>query len=403
MVEDIRRPVEICDKVYWVGAVDWEVREFHGHHYHTPHGTSYNAYFVRGEKTALVDTVHAPFSEELLARLESLVSLDKLDYMVVNHVEPDHAGSLAKIMARAPQVTIVCSPNGEKAIRAHFDVDGWNFQTVKTGDTVDLGGRTLSFMHATMLHWPDSMFTYVPELSLLMPNDAFGQHLASSDHYDDTVDHAILMDEASKYYANILTPYDLLVEKKIKEVVAAGLEIKMIAPSHGVIWRKNPGEIVAAYQHWATSPGEKRVIVAFETMWESTQQMAHAVIEGIEEAGVPAKLCSIPMCDRTELMRDIVESRGLALGCSTINKRVLPGMAAVLEELKGLHPEGKIGFAFGSHGWGGGAIGIMEETLTDIKAEKLVEGIGVIYRPTPEVLAACKAAGKQLAEKVKAG
>jgi len=401
MADTILKPVEINKGVFWVGAVDWAVRQFHGHHYHTTHGTTYNSYLVKGGKTALVDTVHIPFAAEMFARLSDLIDLSKLDYMVVNHVEPDHSGALAQVMTRAPQATIVCTKNGEKAIREHYAAEGWKFQQVKTGDAIELGTHTLNFLEARMLHWPDSMFTYVPELSLLMPNDAFGQHLASSGRFDDEVDHAVLMDEASKYYAVILTPFDALVEKKIQEVVAAKLDIKMIAPSHGIIWRKNPMEIVQAYLRWATSPGENRVIVAYETMWGSTEQMARAVMEGVAEAGVEAKLYLIPTADRTELIRDIVESRGLVLGCSTINRRVLPGMAAILEELRGLQPDGKIGFAFGSHGWGGGAVKIIEAALDDIKTTRTQDGIEVTYRPTPETLAACKEAGRKLAEALK--
>lgn len=403
MTDETYKPVEIAGNVYWVGAVDWDVRVFHGHHYHTTHGTSYNAYLVKGEKTALVDTVHAPFAAEMIERLQHVVQFDTIDYVVVNHVETDHAGALPQIMALAPQAMIVCTRNGEKAIRAHHDTQNWRFQQVKTGDSLDLGGKTVSFVEATMLHWPDSMMTYIPELALLLSNDAFGQHLASSGRFDDEVDHAILIDEASKYYANILTPYDVLVEKKLKEVQNAGIELRTIAPSHGVIWRKAPAEIINAYMKWATSPGERRVVVAYETMWGSTEQMARAVMEGVIEAGVEAKLILVPTSDRTELVRDIVESHGLALGCSTINMRVLPAMASVLEELRGLRPGGKLGFAFGSHGWGGGATKILEETLDDIKATRTHDAIKATYRPSAEDLAACKAAGRELAEAVKAG
>jgi len=403
MAESVLQPLEIADGVFWVGAVDWDVREFHGHHYHTVRGTTYNAYLLKGDKTALVDSVHAPFAEELFERLRPLISLDELDYVVVNHAEMDHSGCLPQVMARAPQATVVCTRNGERAIRRHYAADGWRFQQVRTGDAVDLGGRTLSFVEAPMLHWPDSMFTYVPELALLMPNDAFGQHLATSGRFDDEVDRAVLMDEASKYYANILTPFDALVEEKIKEVQQAGIEIRMIAPSHGVVWRSAPQDILQAYLRWATSPGQERVIVAYETMWGSTQQMARAVIEGVLETGIEARLYLLPTSDRTQVLRDIVESRGLALGCSTINKRVLPAMAAVLEELRGLQPEGKFGFAFGSHGWGGGAAKIIEDVLEGIKAARVVERIEVTYRPTPADLEACKAAGRRLAEAVTAG
>jgi len=402
MPEAVYRPVEIKEGVHWVGAVDWDVREFHGHHYHTTRGTSYNCYLVQGgERTALVDTVMAPFTAEMLERISALLPLERLDYMVVNHVEIDHSGAVPAVMERAPQATVICTPAGEKALRQHYRTEGWNIRTVGAGDSVDLGGRTLAFVPAPMLHWPDSMFTYCPELRLLMPNDAFGQHYAASERFDDQVDHCVLMDEASKYYANILTPFDRQVERKLAEVQQAGIAIEMIAPSHGIIWRANPGEIVQAYAKWCTSPGEPRVIVAYDSMWGSTERMARAVMEGVEEAGVEARMYLVPVSDRTALVRDIVESRGLALGCATINRRCLPAMAEILEELRGLRPEGKIGFAFGSHGWGGGAIKVVEDTMQEIAVTRTREGIKATYRPTPDDLAACRAAGRELAEAVR--
>lgn len=389
------KSIPVADGVYWVGAVDWAVRHFHGFHYHTARGTTYNAYVVTADKTALVDTVHAPFTAEFLERLGSVVPPERLDYVVVNHIELDHAGALPAILERAPQATVVCTRAGEKGLRDHFGAN-WNFRTVRTGDEIDLGGRKLRFIEAPMLHWPDSMFTYVPDSEVLLSNDAFGQHLATGGRFDDETPLDVIMDEASKYYAGILTPYNAQVVRKLEELPALGVAPRIIAPSHGVIWRTHVSDIVAAYSRWATSPGEARVVIVFDTMYGATAGMARDIAEGVLSAGVGVRLFEVASSDHTEIIRDIVEARGLAVGCPTLNKRMLPSTAELLEGLLGLRPAGKIGLAFGAHGWGGGAVAAIEEVLT-AAGVSLQESLKVRYRPTAEDRAACVEAGRRLA------
>ncbi len=393
--------VQVKDGVYWVGAVDWNCRHFHGVTYTTHRGTTYNAYLVVGEKRALVDTVYTPFTEALVSHLHELGDLNTIDYVVVNHVEIDHSGALPKIMELCPKARIYCSRRAVGPIKKHFGERGWDITPVKTNDTLELGGKTIHFIEAPMLHWPDSMFSYIPEDKLLLPNDAFGQHLASSQRFDDQVDNAILMDEAAKYYANILLPFSSLVDRKLKELAKEGLEIDTIAPSHGVIWRRDPGQIVTAYQQWATglgTPGRvsPEIVVVFDTMWGSTEKMAEVITEELSTQGYRVSLYNAGKSDYSDMMREILEARAVIVGSSTINNGILPSLSPLMEELVGLKPRGKIGAAFGSHGWRGGAVKHIAAMLADSGIELVGDGLEVEWVPDMEDLEA----GRRLALEV---
>ena len=391
--------VPVADGIDWVGAVDYDVRLFHGYHFSTPRGTTYNAYVVRGAKTALVDGVHRPFAEEFVERVRAVVPWEQLDYIVVNHLEPDHSGTLPVAIERAPQARVLCSGKCADGLRRYYGIE--NVRTVGTGDALDLGGLTLQFLEARLLHWPDSMFTYVPERKVLLPNDAFGQHFASSGRFDDEVDLAAVMDEASKYYANILNPVGSLVTKKLAEVQQLGLDIEIIAPSHGIIWRTHPAEIVQAYARWAQGVAEPRVIVAYDTMWGSTERMARTLVEGVASEGGEARLYRLPVCDRTAVLRDAIESAALLVGTATINRRMLPTIAPFLDDLAGLRPKKTIGFAFGSHGWNGGGVPQVEAALKEAGVEVVREGLTAVYRPDEKDLVACAEAGREVARRVR--
>lgn len=394
--------VQIKDGIHWVGAVDWNSRYFHGVTYSTHRGTTYNAYLVVGEKhKALVDTVYTPFSEVLVSHLKELVDLKDIDYVVVNHVEIDHSGALPQIMELCPQAKIYCSQRALEPIRKHFGDQGWEMNPVKTGDTLDLGGKTIRFIEAPMLHWPDSMFSYIPEDKLLLPNDAFGQHLASSHRFDDEVDNAILMDEAAKYYANILLPFSSLVERKLKEIGELGIEIDTIAPSHGVIWRRDPGQIITAYQRWATgleTPDRvsPEIVVVFDTMWGSTEKMAEAIVEQLSRQGFRVNLYNIGKSDYSDIVREILEAKAVIIGSSTINNGILPSLSPLMEELVGLKPKGKIGAAFGSHGWRGGAVKQIATMLTDAGIKLIGDGLAVQWVPDGDDLDACRSLAREV-------
>jgi len=372
--------VKVAENVYWVGAVDWNVRNFHGFTYSTHRGTTYNAYLIVDDKIALVDSVYGPFAGEMIERIGEIVEPEKIDYVIANHVETDHSGAIAEVLKHAPKAKVVGTARCKKGLLKHYFGD-WDFQVVKTGDEINLGRRSLRFIEAPMLHWPDSMFTYIEKDALLLPNDAFGQHLATSKRFDDEVDQNIIMEEATKYYANILWPLSSLVIKKIEEIQKQNLKINMIAPSHGIIWRSNPMKIVEAYLRWAKGDAKKKVLVVYDSMWGSTEKMAKAIIEGIRSEDVEAMLFRLPVSDRGDVIKELLEARGLLMGSSTINNSILPTVAPFLEDLRGLKPRGKIAAAFGSYGWGGGALKTIEEMLKQARMEIASPGLAVNWVP----------------------
>ena len=387
----------LCENIDWVGHVDWTVRDFHG--YDTQRGATYNAYLVRDEKTALIDTVKAPFADQLLQHISALTDLSNIDCVVCNHAEPDHAGGLSHIMAALPNATLVCDKKCEAVLSKHHNMSGWNIKIVATGDTLSLGKRTLQFIETPMVHWPESMFTYVPEARLLFSMDAFGQHYASSQRFDDEVPLCTVMEEAKTYYANIVMPFGRQVAKVLEK--AAKLDVEMIAPSHGVIWRSHVARIVEAYGNWAHCRPKPKVLVIYDTMWDSTGQMARAIHEAASEAGVATELINIRTSNLTKIATEVLDAACVALGSSTLNQGVLPMAGAVLTYLKGLMPANKAGLAFGSYGWSKGGPEAVDEDMKAMKWEVLREPIKAQYRPTPEVLDECRTAGRMLAEKAK--
>ncbi|MBM4400393.1 MAG: FprA family A-type flavoprotein, partial [Crenarchaeota archaeon] len=345
--------VQLAEGINWVGVVDWNIRDFHG--YMTRRGTTYNAYLIQDEKTALVDTVKHTFSNELLRNICEITDPEKIDYIIVNHVEMDHSSSLPVIAKQAKNAAIIASQRGKDAIIEHYGPD-FNIQTVKTGDELKLGKRTLRFVEASMLHWPDSIFTYVVEDKILMPNDAFGQHLATSERFDDKVDAHVLMEEAKTYYANILMPLAPLITRKIQEVVQMGIPIAMIAPSHGIIWRSNPSKIIQAYLDWSAGVSKNKVVIVYDTMWGSTDKMARAIAEGAASQAVDVKLLKLRAADLTEAMTEILDAKAVVVGSPTLNNGMFPTLGSFLTYATGLKPKGKLWGFFGSYGWGGGAV-----------------------------------------------
>ena len=387
--------VQLVEGIDWVGCVDWHVRDFHS--YRTDRGVTYNAYLVRDEKTALVDTVKAPFADRLLENVSALTDLSRIDYMVSNHAEPDHAGSLGRMLEALPNAKVVCDQKAVAALGRHFDTSGWSFHVVSTGDTLSLGSRTLRFVETPMVHWPESMFTYVPEEKLLFSMDAFGQHYATSSRFDDEVPLCTVLEEAKTYYANIVMPFGKQVATTMEK--AAMLEIEMIAPAHGVIWRTHARKILEAYKNWSVCRPKAKVLVVYDTMWGSTAQMAQAIHDGASLPGVDAVLIEIRRSNLTRLATEVLDAATVAFGSSTLNRGMMPMAAAVLKYWKGLRPVGKAGFAFGSYGWGKGGSEDVHAALEALKWEILREPLKVQNRPTPEVLDECRQAGKVVAEK----
>ena len=390
----MEKPVQLKDGVYWVGAIDWNVREFHG--YTTSRGSTYNAYLVQGEKTALVDTVKAGFFPEMLSRIESIMNPAEIDYLIVNHAEMDHSGAIPHFMERVPNVQLIATDNCIKALQRHYRQD-LPIRKVKTGDELSLGNKTLQFLEAYMLHWPDSMFTYLKEDCILMPNDGFGQHYAGYQRFDDENPLETVMEEAAKYFGNILMPLAPLLPPLLKKVKKMGLSIEMIAPSHGVIWRSYPDKIIQAYTDWSTGVADERVLIIYDTMWQSTETMAKSISQGLSAAGVEHKLIHVRKNHRSDIMKEILSAKILVIGSPTINEGIFPTVGELLIYLKGLRPLKKKGMAFGSYGWGGEAIPAINDAMKGMGFEIIDPGLSVMYVPGEEDLANCVALGKKIA------
>ena len=389
--------VTLAEDIYWVGVVDWNLRDFHN--YTTNMGTTYNAYLILDQKTALVDTVKRNFGKELLQNITNLTNPEQIDYIVINHVEMDHSSALPMIAEKAKNATIIATEKGKEAIICHYG-DNLNIQTVKTGDELKLGDRTLKFVEAPMLHWPDSMFTYIVPDKILMPNDAFGQHLASSQRFDDEVDEHVLMEQATKYYANILMPLGPLITRKIQEVIQLGIAPTVIAPSHGIIWRSNPSRIVNAYLQWSEGKSKKKITIVYDTMWGSTDLMAHAIAEGAVSEGADVKLLKLRATDLSEVVTQILDAKAVIVGSPTLNNQMFPTLSSFLTYITGLKPKGKVWCFFGSYGWGSGAVRGMTEMARKAGFEVHEPGIEVKYVPSDDDLQRCSDLGKQIASEI---
>jgi anaerobic nitric oxide reductase flavorubredoxin len=389
---------KLTDTVTWVGKVDWTLTKFHGEEYSTHKGTSYNSYLVRDKKTALIDTVQQPFNREFVRNLKQETDLHKIGYIIANHAEADHSGAMLELMYEIPNTPIYCTANGIKCLKGHYHQD-WNYVPVKTGDTLDLGKNKLVFIEAPMLHWPDSMFTYLTGEGILFSNDAFGQHYATESLYNDLVDQAELYREAVKYYANILTPFSPLVTRKIIEVLGLNLPVNMICPSHGVIWRDRPAQIVEQYVKWADDYQENQITLVFDSMWESTRKIAEAIALGIQIADrtVTVKIYNAATEDKNDILTEVFKSKAILVGSSTINCGSLSSIVRLIEMMKGLKFKNKKAAAFGSYGWSGEAVKQMSDLLVEAGFALVNNGIRSLWVPDEKAIQECIRFGEQFA------
>lgn len=383
--------------ITWVGITDWELRHFHGDEYSTHRGSSYNSYLIQDEKTVLIDTVWNEYAEEFVENLKEEIDLHTIDFIVANHGEVDHSGALPLLMKEIPDTPIYCTQNGIQSLQGQYHKD-WNFIPVKTGDKVSIGKKELVFIEARLLHWPDSMFTYLTEDAILFSNDAFGQHLATGEFFNDLVDPCLLEQEAIKYYANILTPFSKLVTGKIKEILNLNLPLNMICTSHGVIWRDNPTQIVEKYLSWAEGYQENQITILYDTMWDNTKKMAIAIQEGIKSAddSIVVKEYNISHSDKNDMITEVFKSKAILMGSSTINNGILSSVAGLIEEIKGLKFLNKKAAAFGSYGWGGQSVQIITKGLKDCGFEVLNDGLRIQWTPDEDQIQKCKDFGKEI-------
>ena len=394
--------VKVKNNVDWVGKIDWELKKFHGNEYSTHRGSSYNSYLIREGKTVLIDTVWKPFAKEYVENLKKEIDLNKIDLIIINHSEVDHSGSLPELMRLIPNVPIYCTENAVKSLKGHYH-ENWNFKTVKTGDKIDIGnGKELVFVEMKMLHWPDSMAVYMTGDNILFSNDAFGQHIASEHLFNDLVVQSELYEEATKYYANILTPFSPLVTKKINEVISFNLPVKFICPSHGIIWRDNPLQIAQKYLEWAADYSENQISIIYDTMWDGTRMLAEHIAKGIKQADdkVTLKLLNISRRDINDVVTEVFKSKAILLGSPTINKGILNAMSALIDMVTGLKFKSKKAAAFGCYGWSGESVKILNDHLSKAGFEVIGEGFKTLWQPGDEALAEALEFGKAFAGKI---
>jgi anaerobic nitric oxide reductase flavorubredoxin len=381
MIDEMKKQVK--NNVYWVGKNDWELRSFHGYEYSTHRGSSYNSYLIKEKKTVLIDTVYKPFSNEFVENLANEVALSSIDYIVMNHAEPDHSGALIDLLRIIPETPVYCTENGIKSIKGQYHKE-LNFKPVKTGDKLPVGnGKDLIFIQAPMLHWPDTMFCYLTGENILFSNDAFGQHFCSEMLFNDLVDPYELYAEAIKYYANILTPFSKLVTKKIDEILKLNLPVDLICPSHGIIWRDDPSQIITKYTEWASSYTENQVTVIYDTMYNGTRSIAENIVKGINDAdkSITVKLYNASKNDKNDMLTDIFRSKAILVGSPTVNNGILSSIAGLLEMAKGLKFMNKKAAAFGCYGWHDVSTKVIEDTLKEAGFEILLEPLRFIWAP----------------------
>ncbi|HDQ00558.1 MAG TPA: FprA family A-type flavoprotein [bacterium] len=381
------KAVKISDDIYWVGAIDWDLRNFHG--YLTQRGSSYNAYLILDENITLIDNVKSHLYNEMMDRITEIVDPSLIRYHISNHVEMDHSGCLPQLMELTPKATVVTSPNGEKGLRAHYRKD-WDFKVVQSGETINLGKHALQFFLTRMVHWPDNMVSYCPQKNILFSNDAFGQHLATSERFDDEYLFNVQMEEAKKYYANIVLPYSMQVKQALDAV--SPLNIKLIAPSHGLMWRSFIPEITEEYQKWSSNATERKALIIYDTMWKSTEKIAHEIGKVFQQKGYLYRLLNLQTNHISDIMTELITASHICVGSPTLNNNMLPSVAAFLTYLKGLAPRDRVALAFGSYGWGGQGVDLVEKSLQESKFE-LLDKIKVQYIPDEQTL-------KQISEKL---
>ena len=389
--------ISVKEGIYWVGAVDWSIRNFHG--YITHRGSSYNSYLVVDEKVALIDFVKAPFAEEQVAHISEVIDPKKVDYIVANHAEPDHSGSIRRVIEACPNAEVIATERCINTLRKYYG-DDLKITPIEKKPTLKLGKRSLSFVPVPMAHWPDSMVSYMPEEKLLFSNDAFGQHLASSGRFDDEVDEGELIQEASTYYANILMPLWRSVSRALKAL--EGVQVEMIAPSHGIIWRKDPGRILGLYQRWVAGETKKKAVIVYDTMWGSTQILARAIADGIASKGVEVRLHNLQSSPNSDVIADLLEAKAVVVGSPTLNNHIFPTVADFLAYMRGLKPMNKIGGAFGSYGWAGGAKKIVEAEMQAAGIQLVESDIDFVFKPSGDEARRAYDWGAELGEKIAA-
>ena len=388
-------PVEVAPNIFDVGVMDWNIRDFHG--YSTYRGTTYSAYLIMDEKITLIDTVKRDFADDLIHNISQVVDPKKIDYVISNHTEMDHSSGLPRVMHKIGEdKPLYCSKMGQKNLSRHFP-QKWNYNPVENGGELSIGKRTFTFLETRMLHWPDSMFTYLKEDKILFSSDAFGQHFAGPQRFDDEIGEDIMPD-ARKYFANILLLYSPLILKLVDTVTKMGLVLDMICPDHGIIWRKDPSKIINAYVEWSQQEPKRKALVIYDTMWHSTEIMAEAIVEALVQGGVDAKPMHLRSWHRSDIITEVLDAGAIIIGSPTLNNGLFPTVSDFLTYMKGLKPKNKIGAAFGSYGWSGESVKLVNKELEEMNFKIIDPGLKIQYIPDEKGLEACYELGTKIAK-----
>lgn len=390
--------VRLTDRVYWVGAIDWAIRDFHG--YRTGRGTTYNAFLVLAEKVTLIDTVKKPFFAEMMARISSVIDPSRIEYIISNHSEMDHSGALPETIAAVHPDKVFASPMGKKALALHFHWDPDTVDAVRTGDSLSLGDMNVAFIETRMLHWPDSMVSYLPEEKILFSQDGFGMHLASTERFDDELPLHILDEEAEKYFANILMPFSPLVMKLMEQLKELNLDVELLCPDHGPVWRTHVGRILGKWSEWAEQKPEPRAVIVYDTMWKSTAALADAICNGLSSRGVSVRVMPLGSSHISDVATETINAAALIVGSPTINGQIFPTVAACMTYLGSLKPRNLIGAAFGSYGWSGEAVKKLEELLDGLGIPIAAEGLNINYVPDTGALQRATDMGAALGDRI---
>jgi len=393
----MKKALKIADGIYWVGAIDWNIRDFHG--YSTYEGSTYNAFLILDEKVTLIDTVKEPFLHELLERISSVIDPKKIDLIISNHAEMDHSGALPALLhIIGKDKPVYCSKMGKKNLSLHFQ-EKLNLIEVEDGGELSIGKRKIKFLETRMIHWPDSMFSYLEDEHILFSSDGFGQHYASTERFDDQVDEATIMLHAKKYYANIILPYSALVKKLLEKITSLGIQIDMICPDHGILWRTKEGisRILEAYKEWSEQKCKKKALVVYDTMWHSTEKMAEIIAESIAEEGIEVKVMELRGWHRSDIMTEMMDAGAVLIGSPTINNGLFPTVSDFLTYMKGLKPKNKIVAAFGSYGWSGEAVRLINKEFEEMGLNIVDPGLRIQFVPDDEGLRKCRELGKKVA------
>ena len=390
---------EVRPGIFWVGVNDRTTDLFEGV-WPLPHGVSYNAYLVVGDKTALIDGVKAPFADELLRNIAQVLPPEELDYIVVNHMEPDHSGSLPRLRRVAPDARVLATAAALPMLARFYGISE-GVVAVSDGESLDLGGKVLRFYHIPFVHWPETMATYEATEKVLFPCDAFGGFRALDGVlFDDEVDVAEYEDEILRYFSNIVGMHSKPVLRAIEKL--QGLEIAVIAPSHGLVWRRDPGHIVELYARWARMEAAPGVTVIFGSMYGFTARAAEEVARGAAEAGVPVRVLDAGRAHVSFLIREAWKRRGLVLGAPTYDAGIFPPVEHLLRLLERKRLRGRVAGLFGAYGWRGGSVDKMRERVEALGWE-VVDAVAFHGAPTPEDLARARALGEAVARRVVGG